>query len=337
MWMMLTPSGMGRPSVPLGWRKELPTARTTSAFTVDVQGGAGCVTGAGIDPAAEGQGVIFGEDALAHDGGGDGHGEHFGQLHDLLGSAGGHCAATGVEDREAGVDQHVGGALDLVLGGAGLAGGADRGVGQHGVIGLGGHDVLGHFEDDRAGRAGAQGGEGAAHDLGDVLDAGEGAAPLAETIEDAGGDFLLPLLAEVAQGVLAHEEQHGDVVGVAAGDAGEAVGCAGAGAGHGDADLAGGAGVAVGDLDAEAFVAGGEGPDAGGAQGTPEGVEAAAGESGYVAYSFLFEGFDDGFGSTHGCTSLCAEQGPRKARRRDCRVATLLAMTGAGGLIGLPG
>ena len=114
--------------------------------------------------------------------------------------------------------------------------------------------------------------------------------------------------------MLAHEEQDGDVVGVAAGDASQAVGCAGSGAGHGDADLTGGAGVAVGDLDAEAFVAGGEGADAGGAQGTPEGVQATAGESGYVAYSFLFEGFDDGFGSTHGYTSLSAEYGGGRGR-----------------------
>ena len=104
-------------------------------------------------------------------------------------------------------------------------------------------------------------------------------------------------------GVLAHEEQHGYVVGVAAGDGGEAVGGAGAGAGHGDAHLAGGAGVAVGNLNAEALVAGGKGPDAGAAQWPPEGSQAAAGESGYVTYSFLFEGFDNGFGSTHGGTS----------------------------------
>ena len=104
--------------------------------------------------------------------------------------------------------------------------------------------------------------------------------------------------------MLAHEEQHGNIVGVAAGDAGEAVGGAGPGAGHGDADLTGGASVAVGDLDAEALVAGGKGPDGGGAQRAPEGVQAAAGESGYVTYSFLFEGPDYGFGSTHGCTSF---------------------------------
>ena len=205
--------------------------------------------------------MIFGEDALAHDGGCHGHGKHFGQLHDFLGGAGGHCAAAGVEDGEAGVDQQIRRALNLGVGGTGLAGRAHRGVGEHGVIGLGGHDVLGHFEDDRAGRPGAQGGEGAAHDLGDVLDAGEGAPPLAEAVKDAGGYFLLPFLAQVAQGMLAHEEQHGDVVGVAAGDAGETVGGAGAGAGHGDADLAGGAGVTVGNLNAQAFVAGGEGPD----------------------------------------------------------------------------
>ena len=132
---------------------------------------------------------------------------------------------------------------------------------------------------------------------------GEGAAPLAEAVEDAGGDFLLPFLTEVARRVLAHEEQHGNVVSVAAGDGGEAIGGAGAGAGHGDADFAGGAGVAVGDFNAEAFVAGGKGADAGAAERTPEGSQAAAGESGYVTYSFLFQGFDNGFSSTHGGTS----------------------------------
>ena len=247
--------------------------------------------------------MIFGEDALAHDGGGDGHGEHLGELANLVGGAGAHGATAGVQDGEAGVDEHVGGALDLGVGRAGLAGGAHRGVGENGLVGLGGENVLVHLEHHRAGGTGAQGGEGAAHDLGDVLHAGEGATPLAEAVEDAGGDLLLPFLAEVPHGVLAHEEQHGDVIGVAAGDAGEAVGGAGPGAGHGDADLAGGAGVAVGDLNAEALVAGGKRPDGRGAQGAPEGGQAAAGESGYVTYSFLFQGPDNGFGSTHGCTS----------------------------------
>ena len=149
--MMLTPSGMGRPSVPLGWRKELPTARTTSALRLIWMAAAGGVATAGIDAAAQGQGVIFGEDALAHDGSGNGHGEHLGEFADLVGGAGAEGATAGVEDGEAGVDQHVGGALDLGVGGAGLAGGADRGVGEDGLVGLGGEDILVHFQDDRTG------------------------------------------------------------------------------------------------------------------------------------------------------------------------------------------
>ena len=288
---------------------------------------AGGVAGAGIDAAAQGQRMIFGEDALAHDGGRHGHGEHLGQLANLVGGAGAHGATAGVQDGEARVDQHVGGALDLGVGGAGLAGGPDRGIGEDGLVGLGGENVLVHLEHHRAGRTGTEGGEGTAHDLGNVLDPGEGATPLAEAVEDAGRDLLLPLLAEVPHGVLAHEEQHGDVIGVAAGDAGEAVGGAGPGAGHGDADVAGGAGVAVGDFDAEALVAGGKGTDRRGPQRAPEGVQAAAGESGYVTYSFLFQGPDNGFGSHAWLHLIRLGNGPRSKERRDCHVAALLAMT----------
>ena len=142
-----------------------------------------------------------------------------------------------------------------------------------------------------------------AHHLGNVLNPGEGAAPFAQTVEDAGGYFLLPLLAQVPHGVLPHQQQHRDVVGVTAGNGGEAVGGAGAGAGHGDAHLSGGPGIAVSDFDAQAFVASGEGSNVRLAERAPERGEATAGEPGYVTYAFLFEGFDDGFGSTHGNTS----------------------------------
>ena len=102
--------------------------------------------------------MIFGEDALAHDGGGDGHGEHFGQLQHLLGGAGGHGAATSVEDGQVGVDEQIGGALHVGVGGAGLAGSPDRGIGQRGVVSLGSENVLVHFEHDRARGTGAEGG-----------------------------------------------------------------------------------------------------------------------------------------------------------------------------------
>ena len=196
-------------------------------FAVDLEGGAGGVAAAGIDAAAEGQGVIFGEGALAHNGGGHGHRQEFGQFQHFIGGAGAHGPAAGVEDGQFGVEQQVGGALHIGIGGAGFARSADGGVGQGGVIGFGGQDILGHFQHYRAGRAGAEGGESAAHYPGDVLDAGEGAAPFAEAVKDAGRDFLLPFLAQVAEGVLAHQQEDGDVVGVAAGDGGEAVGGAG--------------------------------------------------------------------------------------------------------------
>ena len=257
-------------------------------FAIDLDGGAGGVTAAGVDAAAEGERVIFWEDALAHNGSGDGHGEQFGELADFISGAGAHGATPGVEDWEARADQHICGALDFGIGGAGLAGGTYRGVGENRLVGLGGEDVLVHFQHHRSGGPGTERGEGAAHNLGDVLDAGEGAAPLAQAVEDAGGDLLLPLLAEVPQRVLTHKEQHGNVVGIATGDAGEAVGGARPGAGHGDADLTRGAGVAVGNLNAEALVAGGKGPYRGGAQGAPEGGESTAGKTGYVTYSFLF-------------------------------------------------
>ena len=297
--------GDGTPVGAVGLAEGVAHGQHHIGLAVNLQRRPRCVAAAGIDAAAQGQGVVFGEDALAHNGGGHGHRQEFGQFQHLIGGAGAHGPAAGVEDGQPGVDQQVGGALDFGIGGAGFARSAYGGVGQGGVIGLGGQHILGHFQHYRAGGAGAEGRESAPHYLGDVLHTGESAAPLAQAVKDAGRDFLLPFLAQVAEGVLAHQQQDGDVVGVAAGDGGEAVGGARAGAGHGDAHLAGGAGVAVGNLHAQPLVAGREGADGVGlAQGSPERRQAAAGESGYVTHTFQFQGFDDGFGATHNGSSL---------------------------------
>ena len=104
------------------------------------------------------------------------------------------------------------------------------------------------------------------------------------------------------RGMLPHEEQDRDVVGVGPGDAGQGVGGAGGpGAGEGHADLPGGAGVAVGDLDAHALVAGGEdGYLLRRPQGRPEGGLAAASEPGDVSDSFLFQSVDYCVAASHG-------------------------------------
>ena len=143
--------------------------------------------------------------------------------------------------------------------------------------------------------------------MGNILDASKGAPPLAQAVKDAGGYFLLPFLAQVAEGMLPHQQQHGDIVGVAAGDGGKAVGGAGAGAGHGDAYCAGSAGVAVGDFHAETLVARRKGADGSGlAQRPPQRGQTAAGEPGYVTHPFQFQGFDYGFGATHNGSSSSA-------------------------------
>ena len=104
--------------------------------------------------------------------------------------------------------------------------------------------------------------------------------------------------------MLPHQQQHGDVVGVTAGDGGEAVGSPRPGSRHRHAYRAGGAGVSVGNLHAQPLVPRRKGTDSRRtAQRPPQRGQAAAGKSGYVTYSFLLEGFDHGFGATHNGSS----------------------------------
>ena len=304
---------------------------------VDEVGRAGGVAALGVDAAAHGQGVVLGERALADQGARDGHGHELGELHRLVPCLCGEDATAHVHHGVLGVEENVGGALDVADVGSGATAGPDGLVVQDFVGDLLHQDVGGHLQDHRTGGAGAEVGEGAAHDGRDVLYAGHGALPLDEAVEDAGGDFLLDLAAHATEGVLAHEEQDGDVVGVGAGDAGEGVGGAGAGAGEGDAHLTGGAGEAVGDLDAHALVAGGEHRDLlGRPEGGPEGCLAAAGETGDVPDSFLFQGVDNCVAASHGCTPAVAfmSRGIRDRCRRALRRETgrNAAMIRGGGL-----
>ena len=130
---------------------------------------------------------------------------------------------------------------------------------------------MGISSTDGTGRTRTKGGEGAAHDGGNLLDAADGASPLDEAVEDAEGDLLLYAHAHAAQGVLAREQKDGDVVGEGAGDARQGVGSARARAAHSHADLACGPGIAVGDLDSLPLVAGREGCYGRVTQGRPEG------------------------------------------------------------------
>ena len=185
--------------------------------------------------------------------------------------------------------------------GSGAAARADGFVVEDFVRGFLHQHVLGHFQHNRARRAGAQVGEGAAHNGRNVLDAGHGALPLDETVEDTGRHFLLNLAAHAAQGMLSHQQQHRNVVGVSSGDAGKGVGGAWAGAGQRYAHLSGGAGIAVGDFHAHALVAGGEdGYLLRGPQGRPEGGFTAAGETGDVSDSFFFQSVDYCVAASHG-------------------------------------
>ena len=118
--------------------------------------------------------------------------------------------------------------------------------------------VLGHLQHDRAGRAGAQRGEGATHEAGNIVHACKGPTPFDQTIENTRRHLLLVLLAEIPQGMLSHEQEHRHIVRIAIGDAGQGVGGPWTGAAHGHPHFAGGAGIAVGDFDAETFVAGGK-------------------------------------------------------------------------------
>ena len=245
--------------------------------------------------------MVLWERALADQGAGDGHGHQLGQFHHLVPRLGGQDAAAHVHYRKAGVEQDVGGPLDVSGVGGSAAAGADGFVVQELVGRLLHQHVLGHFQDDGAGGAGAQVGEGAAHDGRDVLNAGHGALPLDEAVEDAGRDFLLDLAAHAAERVLSHQEKHRDVVGVGPSDTGQGVGGARPGAGQRDAHLSGGTGVAVGDLDAHALVAGGEdGYLLRRPQGWPKGGFAAAGEPGDVSDSFLFQSVDYCVAASHG-------------------------------------
>ena len=244
--------------------------------------------------------MLLRENALAHNRRGHGHGQQFRQLQHFIRRPGAHGAAARVQDGIAGVDQQLGGLLHIGIGRPGLARRPHRRVRQYGFIRLGGQHILRHFQYHRAGRAGTQRRKSAPQHLRNILDARKSAAPLAQAVKDAGRHFLLPFLPQVAERMLPHQQQDGDVVGIAAGDGGQAVSSARPGAGHGDAHLAGGAGVAVGDFHAQPLVPRRKWSDAGRlAQRPPQRRQTAAGEPGYVTHPFLFQGFDHSFGATH--------------------------------------
>jgi hypothetical protein len=58
--------------------------------------------------------------------------------------------------------------------------------------------------------------------------------------------------------MLAHEQQHRDIIGVAGCNTCEGIRCSWTGASHGDADRPCGAGIAIGDLHAQPLVARGK-------------------------------------------------------------------------------
>ena len=80
--------------------------------------------------------------------------------------------------------------------------------------------------------------------------------PFHQAVKDGGRNFLLYLLSHAAKGVLSHEQEYGDVIGIAPGYTGQGVGGSGAGARHGHSHFARGARIAVSNLDSQPFMPG---------------------------------------------------------------------------------
>ena len=100
--------------------------------------------------------------------------------------------------------------------------------------------------------------------------------------------------------MLSHEQEHGHVVGIAIGDAGQGVGGPRSCAGHGYPYLTGSPSVSVGDLYAQAFVTGGKRPDGGGVpQRLPERGQASSRKTRDIFDSFLLQGSDHCLGAIH--------------------------------------
>ena len=255
---------------------------------------------------AEGEGVGFGEDAFAEEGGGDGAAEGFGEHEEFFVGAGDHGALAGEDDGALGLGDEFGGFFDggLVdfegfLGVvAGEVHGFVEGAGEGGLA-----FVFGDVDEDGSRAAGG----------GDVVglfgDAGEVIGFLDEEvmfhhglgdIEDVG--FLECVFAEHPGDGLAAEDDHGDGVHLGGHEAGDGVAGAGAGGDENDGGLAGGAGVAVGHVNGALFVADEDELHVrfDGFEGVEDGEGGAAGVAEDVLDAEVGEGFDEGLGAVHG-------------------------------------
>ena len=211
-----------------------------------------------IDAQSQRERMVLGKHALSHQGCGDRHRQQLSQLFDLIGRPCRQGSTTGVEDGQSRLHQEVCSPLDVLRVRRGFARWSDRIILQGSVRPLGAQHIPWHLQHHWTGRAEAQGREGPAHDTRDIIYSSKKPLPLHQTIENTARHLLLVLFSEVAQGVLPHEEQDGDIVSVACGDARQSIGCPWARASHGHTHSPRRTGVAVSNFHAEAFVTCGE-------------------------------------------------------------------------------
>jgi hypothetical protein len=194
--------------------------------------------------------MIFRKNALAHQRAGHGHGQKFGEFFHLRSRVCRESAATGVEDRIAGLYEDVGGTLNILRIRRSSAPGTHRFILEAFIRRFRAQDIPRHLQDNRPRRPRAQGGESAPDDARNFIGPGKRALPFDQPIKNSTGDLLLVIFSEFAQGMLPHQQQHRYVVGITSGNARQRIRRPRSRAGHGDAHVTRGASVAVGNLDA---------------------------------------------------------------------------------------
>ncbi len=200
--------------------------------------------------------VVVVDDALAHEGLGDGDARRPAELAQRGCGAGAHDAVAGQGDRVDRVADRVGGLEQLA--GAGL--GLDRAPPRQRLgLELGGHDVLGQLQVGGAGLLGLGHLERLADDLGDDLRAGDARVPLRDRPEELDEvDELVGLLVHPLEVGLARQRDERRAVEVGVADRGNEVHRAGAEGAQADAGPAGETAVHVGHVGAALLVAHGD-------------------------------------------------------------------------------
>ena len=218
------------------------------------------------------RGVVLWKGALALQGGHHRNLQVLGQFHQLAGGLGVEDALAGGDDGPLGGKQGAGGPGHRLR----VSGGADdlrRRVVELLLPYFLGNQVAGDFQQDGTGLAGAQLGEGVAHQLRHPVGVVDLGGPLGDALVAAGGTEYRVYALPVA-GSPGRQQQDGHRVGVGLGH--PAKGVLGAGAGlhqeNAGALPVGNPGKAVGHVDAGAFLAKDNGSDAGYGGGLDEGI-----------------------------------------------------------------